>query len=242
MVGILVYGGVDPVYGVELGISFTAGFRSDAKLNAWGLIGAYPLTRVFLKYPKVCLNGTDSEDPEYDMYQAIQATNKCATEALLFYGYKGDLLQVTLDEDVHRRKKYVTVDNTQARQEAISYAKTHGQLFHATGGQHITSDDMFKGYKINNKKRRIEELEKDKEARREFEKIRQSAIAILNQQKPPKNISDRELEILLCYEGVQKSKKVNKPNKLIKWKKILDNERKVPSCPRWTDANEVQLQ
>ena len=46
--------------------------------------------------------------------------------------------------------------NTQARQEAISYSKTHGQIFHATGGQHITADDMFKGSDINNKKRQIE--------------------------------------------------------------------------------------
>ena len=45
----------------------------------------------------------------------------------------------------------------------------------------------------------------------------------------------------MCYKGVQKSKQVNKPDKLIKWKKIIDNEVKVPSCPRWTDAKEVQL-
>ena len=47
---------------------------------------------------------------------------------------------------------------------------------------------------------------------------------------------------MLCYEGVQKSKQGNKPNKLIKWKKILDNEGEVPSCPQWMDAEKVQLQ
>ena len=101
---------------------------------------------------------------------------------------------------------------------------------------------MFKGSKINNKKRRIEELEKDKEARKEFEKLQRSAIAILHQQKPPENISDKQLEILLCYEGAQKSKQGNKPDKLIKWKKILDDEGKVPIYPQLTDADEVQLQ
>ena len=50
---------------------------------------------------------------------------------------------------------------------------------------------MFKGYEINNKNRRIEELEKDKDARQEFEKLQQSAISILHQQKPPENISDK---------------------------------------------------
>ena len=126
LVGLLVYGGVYPVSGVELGNAFEAAFGTDANLHAWGLIGAAPLTRAYLKDPRVCHNGTDSEDPEYDIYQAIQATNKRVTEALLFYGYKGDLLEVTIDKDVHCRKKSVTVANTQARQEAISYAKTHG--------------------------------------------------------------------------------------------------------------------
>ena len=100
---------------------------------------------------------------------------------------------------------------------------------------------MFKGSEINNKKRRIEELEKDKEARQEFEKLRQAAIAILHQQKPPENLSEKELEILLCYEGVQKLKQGNNPDKLINWK-ILEDKRKVPSCPRYTDADKVQLQ
>ena len=129
------------------------------------MIGAAPLTCAWLKDPKGRHDGTNSEDTEYDMYQAIQATNKRATETLLFYGYKGDLLQVTLDEDVHCHKKSVNVANTKACQESISYSKTHGHIFHATGGQHITADDIFKGSKINKKKRRIEELEKYKEVR-----------------------------------------------------------------------------
>ena len=29
---------------------------------------------------------------------------------------------------------------------------------------------------------------------------------------------------------------------MIKWKKIIGDEGKVTSCPRWTDADEVQLQ
>ena len=46
----------------------------------------------------------------------------------------------------------------------------------------------------------------------------------------------------MCYEGVQKSKQVNKPDKMIKWKNIIDNEGKMSSCSRWTDADKVQLQ
>ena len=242
LVGILVYGGVDPVSGVELGNAFESAFVTNANLHAWGLIGAAPLTRACLKEPQVFHDGTDSEDTEYDMYQSIQATNKRDTEALLFYGYKGDLLQVTLEKDFHRCKNSVTVANTQARQESISYSKTHVQIFLATGGQHINAGNMFKGSDINNKNRRIEELEKDKEARQEFDKLQQADISILHQQKPTENLFDKDLEILLCYEGVQKSKQVNKPDKMIKWKNIIDNEGKMSSCSRWTDADKVQLQ
>ena len=176
------------------------------------------------------------------MYQAIQETNNRDTEAMSFYRYKGDLLQVTLDEDVHCRKKSVTVAITQAHQEAISCTKTHGQLFHATGGQHITANNMFKVSEINNKKTCIEELEKDKEEHQEFEKLRKAAINIFHQQKPNENLSNKELEVLLCYEGVQKSKQGNRPDKLIKRNNIIDDEGKVPSCPLWTDADKVQLQ
>ena len=90
-VGLLVHGGVDTVFGVDLGNEFEAAFGIDTNFHAWGLTCAAPLNSACLKYPKVCHNGTDSEDPEHDMYQAIQATNKRDTEALLFYGYKGDL-------------------------------------------------------------------------------------------------------------------------------------------------------
>ena len=90
-VGLLVHGGVDTVFGVDLGNEFESAFGTDANFHAWGLICAAPLTRACLKYPNVFHNVTESEDPEYDMYQAIQATNKHDTEALLFYGHKGNL-------------------------------------------------------------------------------------------------------------------------------------------------------
>ena len=42
--------------------------------------------------------------------------------------------------------------------------------------------------------------------------------------------------------GCSEVKKGNNPDKLINWKKILEDKRKVPSCPRYTDADKVQLQ
>ena len=183
LVGLLVYGGVDPLSGVELENAFEKAFGIEANEDAWKKIGAAPLTRACLDDAKVRHDGTDKEDPQYEKYQAIQAHNERATEALAYLGYNGRLLQIKLNEDVHRRKKPVTVANSKERQYAISQAKTHGQRFHATGGLHLTSDDMFKGAKVNNKKRKIVEIEKDKKARLMFEKHRNDAVRIVKKEK-----------------------------------------------------------
>ena len=50
-----------------------------------------------------------------------------------------------------------------ARIEAIAADKATGQLFHATGGSHINSDDYFKSRVSLKCKERIKELEKEKE-------------------------------------------------------------------------------
>ena len=63
LVGLFVYGGVDPVSGVELGDAFEAAFGTDSNLHAWGFIGAAPLTCARLKDPQVCHDRTDGEDP-----------------------------------------------------------------------------------------------------------------------------------------------------------------------------------
>ena len=187
-VGLLVFGGVDPVSEIRCANAFEKGFSIEANETSWEKIGAAvkkgsspesdgTITRACLQSAKVRHDGTDTNDPLFDKYQAIQAHNERATTALDYLGYKDHLLHVKFNEDVHRRKKPVTVKNSKERQEAIAQAKTHSQLFHATGGQHLTADDIFKGAEVNNKMRKIAEMEKDKAARIEFEKRRVAASA-----------------------------------------------------------------
>ena len=49
-----------------------------------------------------------------------------------------------------------------ARIEAIAAAKAAGQLFHATGGSHLNSDEYFKSRVLLQHKERTKELEKEK--------------------------------------------------------------------------------
>ncbi len=44
----------------------------------------------------------------------------------------------------------------------MAKASTHGAIFAVTGGDHFTSDEMFKTAKLPSKKARIEKLKKNK--------------------------------------------------------------------------------
>ena len=85
-------------------------------------------------------------------------------------------------------------------------------------------------------------MEKDKAARIEFEKRRVAALAVLRQQKPIDNLSNDELDAVLLYHGVQKSKMGRQSERKEKWRKILEREGKLPFLPRWTKKDETKLQ
>ena len=55
----------------------------------------------------------------------------------------------------------ITVKNSQARVEALAKAKTHGAKFTATGGGHVTSDDMFKSMEMGVRENDIKATEEN---------------------------------------------------------------------------------
>ena len=44
----------------------------------------------------------------------------------------------------------------------LANAKTHGERFVATGGEHLTSDDFFKSLEVNKRKKEIAVLDIEK--------------------------------------------------------------------------------
>ena len=115
-------------------------------------------------------------------------------------------------------------------------------MFHATGGDHLTSDDMFCGAEVNNRKKQVASMEKEKDARILFAKRKKAAVLVLRQGKFIDDLSDTELGILLLFHGVPVGKMGNKPDKKAKWQAIINNEEKIPSMPLWTDQDEAKLQ
>jgi len=121
--------------------------------------------------------------PLADVYQDIQSQNNFSTTQLSVIGYKGDALKVQFREDTIRERQAtatVTIPQTRERQEAIAAANTHGKKFFVTGGEHVTSDDMFKAAEINRRTVEAAERKKDKKGRVDYHHRHEAALPILN--------------------------------------------------------------
>ena len=82
----------------------------------------------------------DDDDATNMAMVHIQESNDVSTHFLLHHGYDGNAFK---DRIKKVSKKSVTVRHSAERIEKIQQATTHGNLFHATGGGHLTDDDIF---------------------------------------------------------------------------------------------------
>ena len=155
--GLIVYGGVCPDSGVRLENALKSTFDDASNTHSWSEVGVVPFTKKILTNKKVRHNGTDKDNPNFDVYQDIQSQNDFSTTQLSMMGYKGDALKAQFREDKiweRQATATVTVPQTRKRQEAIAAANTHGKKFFVTGGKHVTSDNMFKVAEINSGQQR----------------------------------------------------------------------------------------
>jgi hypothetical protein len=142
IVGLVVFGGEDPETGCVMGSAFQEGFNIPQNLNAWAKVLAVPLTRACLQNPKVRRSIGDGTDEQQAMALLIQEHNAMACTALSLAGYNGDIMKLELKPAAST--SVVTVAHSQVRIELLSQAKSHGNIYAATGGDHLTNNDMFK--------------------------------------------------------------------------------------------------
>ena len=105
----------------------------------------------------------------------------------------------------------VMVPQTHECQEAIAAANTHGKKFFVTGGEHVTSNDMFKAAEINRRTAEAVEREKDKKGWVDYHRRREAALPIINRlenelENNVWRLISKELEALLRWKGVSVSK------------------------------------
>jgi hypothetical protein len=140
------------------------------------------------------------------------------------------------------RTKIITEEMTAARHQALKNATTHGKKFHATGGCHITSDDVFIGAELGlREKEKTRLLTKKKKCLRMME-IYEKGKRVLEAKG---NDSSRwlvaDLDAVLTWYGVAKLGTLGKVEKLEKWASIQENNGQPKEFERWTDGDEAAL-
>lgn len=86
MVGLLVFGGTNPVSQfVESESAFEFGFSKKKNLDAWRKCGTAPLTSCFLKSCQVMIEIGDYDDATNQAMQHIQSTNDISTHFVIAY-------------------------------------------------------------------------------------------------------------------------------------------------------------
>jgi hypothetical protein len=252
--GLIVYGGTIPVgpsTTVTCRNALAETFDVASNLTSWREVGAVPHTRKCLTNSKVRHDRTDERDPNFDIYQDIQSQNDFSTAQLNLMGFRGDVLRAVFRQDKISEmtaSQAVTVANTRERQEVIAAANTHGSKFFVTGGEHVTSNDMFIAAEINRRKAEAAKREKEKKSRVEYHARREAALPIVDRLEHELDnnvgrLTSKELEVLLRWKGVATSKMGNVANRQLLYQQFAEGDvvEEVSIPAPWTDIDEAEL-
>ena len=211
-IALLVFGGEDPVTGIKLRNAFEQAFNLQANVSAWQKCGAVPLTRSALNLPgarrKLSSEGeANCEDSQQMRLKSIEQANHAHCGFLTGRGCCGNALK----RDAPRVKKTpvaLTVRHSAARIKAIRKAEGAGQLFHATGGTHLNSNEFFQAKALETRLEEAGELEANKKNRSEAIAVEANARDILSSKgeltlENEKSFNLKHLKVLLKWKGLK---------------------------------------
>ena len=212
---LLVFGGTCSKTGVQLPDTFNSAFSVEANLACWKKCGAVPLTRSPLLSNNVrhevpmgaaaaLVEGTD-EDPAVQQLRRLEEMNHFHCDYLSMNGFDGSQLRL----NAPRRQTYVavTAPHSKERVKAIKDAKTAGQLFFATGGKHINTDEFFKAREMKKREEAIAKMEEAKKQRGLYCKEQKGAVLLLRKKGELTAETEREFTL-------------PEIKTLLKWKKV----------------------
>jgi len=141
----------------------------------------------------------------------LEQANHSACDFLSSIGYDGSRLRTS----ARRRgaKKFdITQPQSKERINLLRKAKTAGQIFHVTHGEHLNSGDFFEARAIDERKKRAANMLKDKQQRHMSDKLGEQAIAIINKIGEPtketlKNFTAKDIQKLCEWKMMKKSTK-----------------------------------
>jgi len=212
---LLVFGGECPKTKVVLIDAFSEAFSVEANLGCWKKCGAVPLTRSPLLSKDVRrelpvgaarLSENEEADPEVDRLRELQSLNAYYCDLLSTKGYDGSLLR----KNAPTRSRFVAVTQpqTQERVMAIKDAKTAGQMFYATGGRHLNSNEFFKAKEIQSRQAGIKKMEDAKKERDKYCKEQRGSILLIKRKgeltaDTEKDFTLPEIKTLLKWKKVK---------------------------------------
>jgi hypothetical protein len=213
---LLVFGGTCSETKVVLDDAFGDSFSVARNLACWKKCGAVPLTRLPLKSKAVRrevavggaaahMSAEEEADPEVKRLKRIEAMNSFYCDILSSNGYDGSQLK----KEAPTRENYVAVTEAHSREriDAIKKAKSAGQMFYATGGRHLNSDEFFRAQEEKQRDAKIAALEKKKKERKIYCDKQWEAIRIIKSKGE------------LTADTVRKFT-VDEIKTLLKWKKV----------------------
>jgi hypothetical protein len=197
-------------------------------IKAWEKVGAVPLSRKCLQSPKVCRSIGDGDDNQQALVGLSVELNVIACNTLSLEGYNGDVMKITLKPVM--RPSVLTVPHSQERIELLSQAKTHCNIFVATGGVHLTTNDIVKGIVLKQRKVEREKLAKEKTVCMRQEKVATNVMIIRAAKGGDvTKLTGADLTILLIWYQHANVGKMKKDEKLAAWVDIVSSRRAPPS-------------
>jgi len=177
-------------------------------------------------------------DPQTELLIQLEKYNRTCCNILTTFGYNSSAFRKKAPT-LKRADQAVTKANTRERQDALAAAKSAGEQFHATNGQHVYGDDFFISMERKRRHSEIERLRTEKESIEESQKREQAARSVLTQRKD-KDLRLEDLKILIKWKQNGKAAVGAKPVLLKLWEKLKDKE--IPAVQPWTDEDDQKIE
>jgi len=232
---------VDPETNLVVKSAFECGFSRENCRNAWEKVGAAPLTRACMLNKKVRRSLGDGSDEYQQMLLNIQNANDISTNALTTGGYNGNVMRREIL--AIPTTEQITEEHSAERLQLLTKSNTHGKLFTATGGGHLTSDDIFIASEMGTREKEKKRLTSEKTRRlRKMAAEEKGKLVLSTKGVEGNGWSVQDVDAVLAwYDLPQRNKLTTKEAKMRAWAKIRQEGKEPPTYATWTNDDEREL-
>jgi len=187
------------------------------------------------------LNAGNSSNKAELKLKELERWNHHCCDLLTANGCCG--MQLKMDAPVRKTTPAIMVANTKERIKAIRYAKSSGQMFYATGGQHLNSDDFFRARALAEREGQASSLKKKKALLIESIALDREANSLLQEKAfdltvaTEKNFRLPECKLLCKWKKCKLISTLTKPECVLAY---VAAPRPAPPEP-WTEEDENKL-